>query len=139
MLLMQFIMFQVVHFVESPHLTRNKNETHTSFAQECRRLHFCEIAPNVLGCLKVTYRQLLNIIQELEDYKLLSTFKKQVDCCKKLFKETKKSKTQTTMREMIKQTTKTQQKTTKQCKFNNTRNEHHTNGLLQRSVYKNKK
>jgi hypothetical protein len=39
--------------------------------------------------------------EALQDYKLLSIFKKQVDCCKKMFKERKKSKTQTKMREMI--------------------------------------
>jgi hypothetical protein len=30
--------------------------------------------------------------EALQDYKLLSIFKKQVDCCKKMFKERKKSK-----------------------------------------------
>lgn len=36
----------------------------------------------------------------LQDYNLISVLKKQVDCCKKMFIETKKSETQTTMREM---------------------------------------
>ncbi len=40
---------------------------------------------------------------------------------------------------MIKQRTKKQQQTTRQCKPNNVGNEHNTSGLLQRSVYKNKK
>jgi hypothetical protein len=40
--------------------------------------------------------------ETLQNYKLLSIFKEQVDCCKKMFKETKKLETQTKMREMIK-------------------------------------
>ncbi len=56
-----------------------------------------------------------------------------MDCCKKMFKERKKSKTQTKMKEMIKQIT------TRQCKPNNMGNEHNTSGLLQRNVYINKK
>jgi hypothetical protein len=35
-----------------------------------------------------------------QDYNLISVLKKQVDCCKKMFIETKKSGTQTTMWEM---------------------------------------
>jgi hypothetical protein len=40
--------------------------------------------------------------EALQNYKLLSIFKKQVDCCKKMFKESKKSETQPKMKEMIK-------------------------------------
>jgi hypothetical protein len=38
--------------------------------------------------------------EALQDYNLLSIFKKQVDCYQKMFKETKKSETQKTTREM---------------------------------------
>jgi len=40
--------------------------------------------------------------EALQDYKLLSTFKEKWIVAKKLFKETKKSKTEITAREMIK-------------------------------------
>ncbi len=48
--------------------------------------------------------------EALQNYKLLSIFKKQVDCCKKMFKESKKSETQPKMKEMIKQTIKNNNK-----------------------------
>ncbi len=40
---------------------------------------------------------------------------------------------------MIKQRTRRRQQTTRQCKPNNVGNEHDTNGLLQKNVYRNKK
>jgi hypothetical protein len=55
-----------------------------------------------------------------------------------MFKE-KKLETQITTREMIKWKTRRQQQTRRQCKPNNARNEHDSNGLLQQNVYKNKR
>jgi hypothetical protein len=40
--------------------------------------------------------------EALQDYNLVSILKKQVDCCKKMFKEVKKLETQTIMKEMNK-------------------------------------
>ncbi len=43
--------------------------------------------------------------EALQDYNLVFILNKQVDCCKKMFTKTKKSKTQITTREMNKKTT----------------------------------
>jgi len=77
--------------------------------------------------------------EALQEYNLVYVFKNQVDCCKKMFIETKKLETQTIMREMNKKRIKKQQQTTRQCKPNNVGNELDISGLLQKHVYKNKK
>ncbi len=48
-------MFQVLHLVKSPRLTRNKKGTYISLVWDCGNLHFCENTPNACGCSKVTY------------------------------------------------------------------------------------
>jgi hypothetical protein len=48
-------MFQVLHLVKSPRLTRNKKGTYISLVWDCSNLHFCETTPNAFGCSKVTY------------------------------------------------------------------------------------
>jgi hypothetical protein len=68
--------------------------------------------------------------EALQDYNLVSIFKKQVDCCKKLLKKNKKIENLNNNdgNEQVKN--KKTSTNTRQCKSNNVGNEHDTSGSL---------